>query len=253
MQILISGKPSRMSRLGQPPMPWMFDVRTVCRTSDGIEACSQQQPIRRRRRTPCPWCRASCRPRWTARVENGPAPTRSTTDAEHVADRVRAEAGADCSLRRHGVRRRDVRIKFVVDVEQRALRALEQDAIAGTALLVEQRPHRVHIRQHLRRDGGQLVVDRARLDLAHAHAAPQRVVMRQQPLDLAVEHLQVGEVHQPDARSVRLPGCPRKPGRCPGRWCRSHPCRMPSRARRRAPGAATGSAACSRRCANYRW
>jgi hypothetical protein len=60
-------------------------------------------------------------------------------DAEHIADRARAHAGAGRRLRRHGVGRGDVGIGAVVDVEQRALRALEQDALALAALLVEQR------------------------------------------------------------------------------------------------------------------
>ena len=92
----------------------------------------------------------------------------------------------------------------MVDVEQRALRALEQDAPALAALVVEQRPHRIHERQHLGRDRGELVIHGARLDLAHAEAAAQRVVMGQQPLDLAVEHLQVGQIHQPDRAPADL-------------------------------------------------
>ena len=92
----------------------------------------------------------------------------------------------------------------MVDVEQRALRAFEQDALALAALLVEQRPDRIHVGQHLRRDRGELVVDRARRDLGHAEPAAQRVVMRQQPLDLAVERLQVGEIHQPDGAAADL-------------------------------------------------
>ena len=96
------------------------------------------------------------------------------------------------------VRRGDERISAVVDVEQRALRALEQNALAFAAALVEQRPHRIHIGQHLWRHRGELVIDRVRRDLAHAEAAAQRIVMRQEPLDLAIEHLQVGQVHQAD-------------------------------------------------------
>ena len=55
-------------------------------------------------------------------------------DAEHVVDRARAHAGAGRGLRRHGVRRGDERIGAVVDVEQRPLRAFEQDALALAAL-----------------------------------------------------------------------------------------------------------------------
>src|SRR6185312_16822039 len=64
-------------------------------------------------------------------------------DAEHVIDAVRPEAGAGRRLRGDRVRGGDVRISTVVDVEQRALRALEQDALSLAALDVEQRPDRI--------------------------------------------------------------------------------------------------------------
>ena len=54
------------------------------------------------------------------------------------------------------VRRGDERVGAVVDVEQRALRALEQDALAGAALAVQRLPDDVGERQHLRRDRQQL-------------------------------------------------------------------------------------------------
>ena len=81
-------------------------------------------------------------------------------DAEHVADGARAEARAGRGLAGDGVGGGDERIGAVVDVEQRALRALEQDALAGAALVVEQAPDGVHVGQHLRRDRGELLVDR---------------------------------------------------------------------------------------------
>ena len=56
----------------------------------------------------------------------------------------------------------------------------------------------------MRRDRGEIVVDRARRDLVEAKPAPQRIVMRQQPLDLAVERRQVGEVHQADGAAADL-------------------------------------------------
>ena len=45
----------------------------------------------------------------------------------------------------------------MVDVEQRPLRAFEQDALALATLGVEQRPHRVHVGQNLGRDLAQLI------------------------------------------------------------------------------------------------
>ena len=50
-------------------------------------------------------------------------------DAEHVVDRIRADAGAGERAADGGVGRGDVRIGAVVDVEQRALRAFEQHAL----------------------------------------------------------------------------------------------------------------------------
>ncbi len=84
-------------------------------------------------------------------------------DAEHVADRAGADAGAGRRLPRHGVGRGDVRIGAVVDVEHGALRALEQDAVAALARVVEQLPDRLGVGQDLGRDLAQL-----------ARAAPRR-------------------------------------------------------------------------------
>ena len=52
-------------------------------------------------------------------------------DAEHIADRAGPEARTRRRLPGHGVGRGDEGIGAVVDVEQRALRALEEDARAG--------------------------------------------------------------------------------------------------------------------------
>src|SRR6476661_4232337 len=68
-------------------------------------------------------------------------------------------------LRRHRVGRGDVRISAVVDVEQRALRALEQYALALAALLVEQPPHGLGVRQKFWRQRGQLFQDTRAVDL----------------------------------------------------------------------------------------
>ena len=78
----------------------------------------------------------------------------------------------------------------MVDVEQRALRAFEQDALAGAAQILEQRPGAVHIGQDVRRDLFKLGADRFRLDFFEPEAAAQRVVVGQQPLDLGVERVE---------------------------------------------------------------
>src|SRR5262249_31429444 len=70
-------------------------------------------------------------------------------DAQHVVDRARPEPRAGRGLRRYGVRRGDKGIGAVVDIEQGALRTFEKDALALPAPNIEQRPHRVDIRQGL--------------------------------------------------------------------------------------------------------
>ena len=92
----------------------------------------------------------------------------------------------------------------MVDVEQRALRALEQDALARPAQVLEQRPGPVHIGQDVRRDVLQLGADRLRLDLFEAEAPAQGVVMGEQALDLGVERREIGEVHDADGAAADL-------------------------------------------------
>ena len=62
-------------------------------------------------------------------------------DAQDIANAARAHAGSGRRLRRHRVGGRHIGIGAMVDIEQRALRALEQDALALAALEVEQPPH----------------------------------------------------------------------------------------------------------------
>ena len=92
----------------------------------------------------------------------------------------------------------------MIDVEQRALRALEQDALAGAPLAIEQLEGRRHIGQNLRRDAHQFVLDRRRRGRRQAHAAPQRLVMGEQPRDLVVERVGLGEIHQADRPAADL-------------------------------------------------
>ena len=92
----------------------------------------------------------------------------------------------------------------MVDVEQRALRALEQDALAGAALAVEPLVDGVHVGQHFWRDAEQFLADRRRIDRREAETAPQRVVMRQKPGDLVVERVGIGEIAEADRAPADL-------------------------------------------------
>ena len=107
----------------------------------------------------------------------------SLSDAEHIIDGAGAEprsrGGGPGDRRGRG----DEWIGAVIDVEKRALRALEENAPSGPACLVEKAPDGVHIGQHSGRERAQRRAHRLSLDFLHAEAAPQRVVMGQQALD----------------------------------------------------------------------
>jgi hypothetical protein len=86
----------------------------------------------------------------------------------------------------------------VIDVEQRPLRALEQNALAFAPLLLEQRPNRIHERQHQRRSALEFAAHLLGVDLIEVKSTAQRIVMREKSLDLAIERRAVGQIHQAD-------------------------------------------------------
>ena len=92
----------------------------------------------------------------------------------------------------------------MIVVEQGALGAFEQDAGAGAALLVEQAPGDVLVRQDEVGDGHQLVVDGLRRDLRLAETPAQRIMVRQQPLDPVHKRFRMGEVVEADGAPADL-------------------------------------------------
>ena len=68
----------------------------------------------------------------------------------------------------------------MVDVEQDALRALEQDALAGSQSVVEIAPHRPREGQHEIGDFGQVVKQPFAVDRRLVEAGAKRVVVRTQ-------------------------------------------------------------------------
>ena len=92
----------------------------------------------------------------------------------------------------------------MIDIEQRTLRALEQNPLALAALAVEQRPHRIHVGQHARRDARQLILDCGARERLKAEPASQRIVVGQQTVDLATERRQIGKIHQADRTPAHL-------------------------------------------------
>ena len=92
----------------------------------------------------------------------------------------------------------------MIDVEQRPLRAFEQDALAGPPLAVEQRPHRIHEGKHFRRDRRQLAAQRVGADLGLAEPAAKRIVVGKDALDLGLEARQILQIHDADGAAPDL-------------------------------------------------
>ena len=93
----------------------------------------------------------------------------------------------------------------MVDVEQRALRPLEQDAFAVAIGLVQHAPHRLAgVGQDLGGDLQQGGLEPRHIDLGEIQALAQGIVVRQQPFDLGVQRLRVGQVADADRPPPRL-------------------------------------------------
>ena len=158
-------------------------------------------------------------------------------DAQDVVQQPGPEARAGRRVAGHAVARGDVRVGAVVDVEQRALRAFEQQVGAGGVGLEEPVADVGHQRPQLL--GGSASRRRAWAASASGCGA-------QHAGELGVVQLDAVRAAWPrsaagasgPARAARgAPPCPRRPGRCPCRWCRSCRCRC-SRAAPRGPGRA---------------
>ena len=71
-------------------------------------------------------------------------------------------------------------------------------------LRVEQRPHRVDVREDLRRDLGELVAEIVGRDLGLAEAAAERIMMGEDALDLGFQARQVLQIHHADGAPADL-------------------------------------------------
>ena len=143
----------------------------------------------------------------------------------------------------HGVGRGDERVGAVVDVEHGALGTLEQDAAAGALQLGQAQPDRLGEGQQLGGQGGELGQQRAR-----------RRSPRCRSRGAARCGGSAARGSWPAGRRGRrgrrcgwrgAPPCPRRPGRCRGRWCRS--CRCPGCCPRGRVSRARSSSPCSGR------
>src|SRR5215213_4168581 len=86
----------------------------------------------------------------------------------------------------------------MIDVKERALCSFEQNALALPPLVIEERPDRIHKRQHPRGNALQLAANAGDADRFEIVSAPERVVVGEQPLDLAIETWQISEIHDAD-------------------------------------------------------
>ncbi len=92
----------------------------------------------------------------------------------------------------------------MVNVEKRALRPFKQDAVAGAAALVKDRPDTVHERQDLAGNLVQFGKQCFGLDFLNAKAAPQWIVMRKQPVNLGRQACRIGKIHHLDRTAPNL-------------------------------------------------
>ena len=92
----------------------------------------------------------------------------------------------------------------MVDIKQGALRALEQDALAGAAGAVQQHPHVIDEGQDARRNLGQFALQGIPLYLGFAEPAPQRVVVHQQPINLGAQRAEVLQILRADGPAADL-------------------------------------------------
>jgi hypothetical protein len=92
----------------------------------------------------------------------------------------------------------------VVDVEQHALRAFEQHALAGAQRDVEVAPHGSGERQHEVGDLRQVAAQPLAVHRRLVEARPQRVMVRAQAVEQRVEFVEVGEVADADRAAADL-------------------------------------------------
>src|SRR5581483_7151509 len=128
-------------------------------------------------------------------------------DADHPVDPGRADADPRAGAAGDRRRRGDERVRAVVDVEQRRVRALEEHALAVAERPVDQQGGVGDVRAEALREalvaGGQLL-ELDRLDAVDA--LQPDVLLRQGDLDLLAQDLRVEEILDADPEPERLVG-----------------------------------------------
>jgi len=82
----------------------------------------------------------------------------------------------------------------VIDVEETALRAFEQNLAAVATLFFQHAPRRLGVGQNFRRDRDQLRLQRSGIDIGELQPRTERRVMREQAIDLPIQRIGIGEI-----------------------------------------------------------
>ena len=128
-------------------------------------------------------------------------------DPQHEVDRPGAKAHACRGLPRDHVRRGDEGIGAEIDVQQRALRPFEEDALTGAALFLHDLPDRSCIFQDLGRDRLQIGDQRVAVNGVQPQPGAQRIVMDKRPVHPQGKGrivAQVGDADHPAAHLVLI-------------------------------------------------
>ena len=125
-------------------------------------------------------------------------------DAQHEAGRIGPQPAACRGRAADRVRAGDEGIGAVVDVEQDALRAFEQDFRARLADLLQPLPHRLRIFEHEGRDLAQFGEQLLAVDRLLFEPRAQRVVMRAQPVELRFEMVEMRQIAHADRAAADL-------------------------------------------------
>src|SRR5690606_17076437 len=125
-------------------------------------------------------------------------------NAEYIANSCRTKARTGSSLTGNRVGGCHERIGAVVVVEQCALRAFEQDAVARLAAFVENAPDLIDIGQDLVGNRGQLGQNGFDRDFLKAHAAAQQIVVGEQALNLRLKRFRLGHIDDADGATANL-------------------------------------------------
>src|SRR3546814_16265607 len=98
----------------------------------------------------------------------------------------------------------DVCSSDLVDIEQHALRALEQDALAPRPRIIQRQPDGPRELKHELGDLAQVRLQPCAIDGTLAEAGAEGIGMRAEPVDLRAEPATMGQIADPDRAGADL-------------------------------------------------